>query len=133
MFIFVRGFKTNQQIKQVSWGTVQVLQSRSCASAHLPTHFFLAHKLSNSGLTCVSPAYYAHTPQLYSWHPDLFYQTLPFSPAPFHQGQALANTCQYPNGFFPLWRAGCTQGTQITAQLLLSCSLCKDVSNQGQT
>lgn len=133
MLIFVRSCKTNQQIKQGSWGTAQVLQSRSSASAHLPTHFFLAHKLSNSGLTSVSHIYYApYTSQWYSRHPDLFYQTVPFSPASFHQGQAPANTCQHPNGFFPLWRAG---HTQIKAQLLLQLqtSLCKDVPNQGQT
>lgn len=55
----------------------------------------------------------------YSWHPVFFYQTPPFSPAPFHQGQAPENTCQYPSGFFPLWRAGYTQGTEVKAQLLL--------------
>lgn len=99
MLIFVRSCKTNQQIKQGSWGTAQVLQSRSSASAHLPTHFFLAHKLSNSGLTSVSHIYYApYTSQWYSRHPDLFYHTVPFSPASFHQGQAPANT---PMASFP--------------------------------
>lgn len=98
--------------------------------------FFPGTQLSNSGLTWVSsPAYQAYTPQWYSWHPDLLYQTLPFSPASFHQGQAFANTCQYPNGFSPLWRARYTQGTQIKAHLLLELQtrLCKGVSNQGHT
>lgn len=82
MIIFVRGFKTNQQIKQVSWGTAQVLQSRSSASAHLPTHFFLAYMLSNSGLTYVSPAYFApYTPQWLQLAPSFLLSNTSIQPS----------------------------------------------------